>query len=501
MKYILSVIIIFVIVFQPFLSDAFLRGVQIDYYQTNGTTWGVLDYGLDPYNAFMQGGYIPDIIHTIADFSAVIKHANPPKITPDAKIKRPANVVWVELGSNKTLPVKKAQINASATKSEMAAKYNADKSGFTSKWPKLKGALIRPDAPDILWTVANSPNTLYYTPNGVMRYAGYQVINNPGANDSPNPKWISSSGYLNGVQYNGFWRYVSSGGTSNAKFHHHFCMSGQTAPDRLSTDAEFSQALAKTPTPITVPTDVYSDYYGEIDDYLKDDPNIVHFEDPASGNEIGIPPAVTKEQANSAATYQRSQQATQNSVDSAQNAATNARSSAELARAAAIDARNLANANPGDATLDEKADAAERAADAAERAADAAEAELAARRAEQAKDQAEEAEKQEKDSSSYTAPGDAGSAYGSGEQFDFGARLTQLMNELKGTGLFSLPSQLLNNIPSGGSSTITFNGGRFGTHTYDFSSWGSILNTLKAILLIIFSIIWVKIVCLKGGSE
>lgn len=101
----------------------------------------------------------------------------------------------------------------------------------------------------------------------------------------------------------------------------------------------------------------------------------------------------------------------------------------------------------------------------------------------------------------YNPQGLSSTPYGSGQTVgDFGGRITQFVNDVKATPIFSMPSSLLGNIPGGGSSTITFSAGRWGTHTYDFSSWGSILDTLKALILIIFSAVAVRIVTLKGGG-
>lgn len=101
----------------------------------------------------------------------------------------------------------------------------------------------------------------------------------------------------------------------------------------------------------------------------------------------------------------------------------------------------------------------------------------------------------------YNSQGLSSTPYGSGQTVgDFGGRITQFVDDVKKTPLFSLPSSLLGNIPGGGSSTISFTAGRFGSHTYDFASWGSLLGTLKTIILIIFSAVGVKIVTLKGGG-
>lgn len=101
----------------------------------------------------------------------------------------------------------------------------------------------------------------------------------------------------------------------------------------------------------------------------------------------------------------------------------------------------------------------------------------------------------------YNPQGLSSTPYGSGNTVgDFGGRITRFIDDVKATPLFSLPSSLLSNIPGDGSSVISFNAGRYGTHTYDFASLGSLLNTLKVLILIIFSAVAVKIVTLKGGD-
>jgi hypothetical protein len=52
-------------------------------------------------------------------------------------------------------------------------------------------------------------------------------------------------------------------------------------------------------------------------------------------------------------------------------------------------------------------------------------------------------------------------------------------------------------VPSGGSSTYTFNAGVFGNHTYDVSSWGStVFGLLSGIVQIACGFVAVKIATL-----
>lgn len=101
----------------------------------------------------------------------------------------------------------------------------------------------------------------------------------------------------------------------------------------------------------------------------------------------------------------------------------------------------------------------------------------------------------------YTPAPTSSTAYGNPALIgDFGGRLNQFFTDLRATPLFSVAGNFLNSVPAGGSPIITFEAGSFGYHTYDFSSWGAILTTLRSLVLIIFSACGVKIVTLKGGG-
>lgn len=84
---------------------------------------------------------------------------------------------------------------------------------------------------------------------------------------------------------------------------------------------------------------------------------------------------------------------------------------------------------------------------------------------------------------------------------DYGNLATQFnsfMTSLKATGLFSLSGALFGGMPSGGASSISFNGGVYGQHEYDFAvRWSGILATIKALILCLMSYVAVRIVILK----
>ena len=92
-------------------------------------------------------------------------------------------------------------------------------------------------------------------------------------------------------------------------------------------------------------------------------------------------------------------------------------------------------------------------------------------------------------------------AYGDSNVFDFGQRFQTFFNEMRQTAVFSLPNQFLTSIPNSSTSVITFSGGRFGTHSFDFASLSAVWIGLKAVILVIFGWLSIRIAILKGGSS
>lgn len=81
----------------------------------------------------------------------------------------------------------------------------------------------------------------------------------------------------------------------------------------------------------------------------------------------------------------------------------------------------------------------------------------------------------------------------------YGARLQKFISDIKATPLFGLIGNFFGSVPTGNySSSVSFNGGVFGSHTYDFSTqYAGIINTLKGLILLIFSYISIRILVLK----
>jgi hypothetical protein len=103
-----------------------------------------------------------------------------------------------------------------------------------------------------------------------------------------------------------------------------------------------------------------------------------------------------------------------------------------------------------------------------------------------------------------TAPtGAMGDKYGSGdsEKYDFGKRLTDFTADMKKSTLFSMPSKLTLNTPTGGSPLFDVNFGRFGSGKFDLSWFSASFAVMRSVIMIMFSFAAFKIVALKGGSN
>ena len=79
----------------------------------------------------------------------------------------------------------------------------------------------------------------------------------------------------------------------------------------------------------------------------------------------------------------------------------------------------------------------------------------------------------------------------------FAERWNTFQGSIQTSGLFGLWGSSFGSVPSGGSSSYTFNAGVFGNHTYDFSSWGStVFGLLSGIVQIACGFVAVKIATL-----
>lgn len=119
---------------------------------------------------------------------------------------------------------------------------------------------------------------------------------------------------------------------------------------------------------------------------------------------------------------------------------------------------------------------------------------LDALKAQQAKADADNAK-----NAAISAPA-VGDAYGDSETRDFSARMSTFMTTMKSSSMFSLPSQMLGSIPTGGTSVFNVSFGRFGSTVFDLASLGSAIALIRILVLFVFSVTSLKIITLKGGS-
>lgn len=261
-------------------------------------------------------------------------------------------------------------------------------------------------------------------------------------------------------------------------------VSTSVVPVVPATKSQFAQKLAKSNAALTSPAGVYSDYYGEIDDYITGNSgscSIVDTPDPlnvGTAPNYNMPTPATQSGVNTAIAAAGARSAAQNAVNTAQGnydanpSAENAQRLAdalrELARIIADQIREGIIDNP-DGTHDEDDD----------------------------DDGDGDGDDEEEDTGGFDLD-----PYGTqtDADLDFGTRFRDFFDQMRTTALFSLPNQFLSGLPSGGSSVMSFSAGRFGHHTFDFSLFSSLWTTLKTIILVLFAWLGVRIVTLKGGG-
>ena len=85
-------------------------------------------------------------------------------------------------------------------------------------------------------------------------------------------------------------------------------------------------------------------------------------------------------------------------------------------------------------------------------------------------------------------------AYGDARPNDVAGRISQFFTDLKSQPLLSFASKAAGTIPTTGQSTMSFNGGRFGNHTFDFSSLSGVFTVLNKLFMIITVFCCVRII-------
>lgn len=84
-------------------------------------------------------------------------------------------------------------------------------------------------------------------------------------------------------------------------------------------------------------------------------------------------------------------------------------------------------------------------------------------------------------------------------QKSFSQVFSDFKNNIQSTSLFSFYSPAFS-VPDSSDSVVSFNAGVYGSHSFDFASWSSLYPYIRALVMVVFSFVAVKIIILKGGS-
>lgn len=393
-------------------------------------------------------------------------------VTPSGTIGRDATVQWVDLTSGlPEVKMKEVTVKANASSVMDAAKANP------TKYPKLATA-SSVSAP-------LQPGTIVRAPDPWGTFYNWNIIS---FNKSWDQCYNRSDFYvhMNVLTTSNLGGSLSCSGSESSYTFVQWNVqqtNNPVSPSLPATPSQFAQKLANSSSSLSSLANVFSDYYGEIDDYIKEFPGSVSVVDgPSSSISDSASPAVLPTPA------------TQTAYNAAESKAASAAASAaarESANGAVSTAQLNYNNNPTAENEQKLKDA------------------IAARDkllADQSKDAAGDADKEaseEEDKERISGSGFVGDdPYGDSEKdFDLGNRFKTFFDEMKTTAVFSLPNEFLTNIPNSSETSISFNGGRFGVQTFDFATFSSLWNGLKAVILVAFGWFAIRIAVLKGGSS
>ena len=409
-----------------------------------------------------------------------------------AKLSRPATVAYIDLTMT-TPTVVETNIKASILKSQLEQKI-LNSPVEQAKYPNIYQALITPPPPYPAPT-ANMPSgtkvsfmggnykitTTVLDVGWAMNTDGsYPKPNNPTDTAPYSMAWVRESKAFPGFA---------------ATYLAQVYLTPEAAPPpSVATDASYIQAVGTG----GVPGDVKSLYNVEIDKLLNDPNYVPSFSDATTGLPYSPPPGANIMTPTQLEAYNRSGQLLADDA-AAKLLAANSAGAAAAAGTAATTAGNNYTASGGNTVtgtggdpalyqkyLDALASAGTAKATADKLAADQAAAKLAE-------------DKANKQNSAITSPA-VGDSYGAGEKFEIGTRFNLFMTDMKSSGIFALPSQLLGNVPGGGQSYFDVSFGRMGSTRFDLSSFASAIAVMRTLVLIVFSFTGFKIVTLKGGS-
>lgn len=349
------------------------------------------------------------------------------KVTPQGTIGRDAKITYIDL--TKTDFVDSKNVTAKLSLDKLDSVYNSGDGN--PKYPRLSSALIK-----------NVPENVY-TGNGTgvngqlvhdKRNGNYKRVTGVGSDTwtrSPStPSAYSGPGlYTSGSSTVYIYQFVAGGYPTGGDGYRCIIVTSSqndtpTFTKRMATPQEFSSTLSNIPAGITAPADVYSDYYGEIDDFIKDNPNIVEYVDTDDSALVDYSSPYSPQ----LPTY--SQYADAVAGKSANDALASAQGAVDAAQGAVSTAQQNYSASGSPADLQKLQDAQKSLAD-SQAALDKLKSDLAQKLADQAK---EDAEKETDNPVALDAPGDV-------PDLDF-SRFAELKGALSSTYPFSLISTL-----------------------------------------------------------
>ena len=223
---------------------------------------------------------------------------NKPYVATNGDVSKPANVTWVDLSSG-VPTVKEAPVSAVVPFSALTSSIPIPPA--SSKYQQLQGALYKPGGGATL----NKNTSVGSTVTAPDIPSGYGTVS---SSDAPATAGCGSNSLDGAVSYGGYQsstgRYIYTAkyslgpgspacgsGLSLIGYTQFYLVSSPPPPLQQVSNQQFAQNLAKTAQPPAAPAGVYSDFYGDVDNFIHDNPNVVHFDDgPASS--VGSNPAL-----------------------------------------------------------------------------------------------------------------------------------------------------------------------------------------------------------------
>jgi len=270
-----------------------------------------------------------------------------------------------------------------------------------------------------------------------------------------------------------------------------------------ATPAQFSQKLANKSSVLLAPENVFSDYYGEIDEYIKEYPgqvSVLYTNDPkqvATAPNATLPTPATQTAVESAVSKAKALKDAQALVDTLTTLYASSTTPDNLVRLQAAQA-DLSRLQSGQAS-------SAGASTAISGASTPSGTPLAGTGSTSAVTSGGSGTLSAGSAGASGSAGGSpttGTAYGSktDDELSLGTRFKTFFDQMKTTAVFSLPNQFLTSIPNGSTSVVAFSAGRFGDHTFDFSTFSNVWLMLKAVVLVLFGWFSLRIAVLKGGG-